>query len=178
MSWQNDSETMLRIILNDAGCGEREFSDERLQDLLITAAYLLPIELNFSTSYSVDIDARTVSPSPDDSTDGKDFIAFMVLKAACLADQGKFRTAALAQGVTARCGPAMIQTTNYGQYLATLLDRGPCASFAELTNEYNFSYEGSRIIRAVMTPFAANDYNPINHNINSSSDLQNEQRMR
>ncbi len=99
----------------------------------------------------------------------------MVLKAACLADQGSFRVAALSQGVSARCGPAVIQTSNYGQYLGVLLDKGPCASFEQLSNEYNFNYNGSLIIRAVMTPFAANDFNPL---IYSTLDLNNKHRLR
>ena len=48
----------------------------------------------------------------------------MVLKAACIADEGNFRTAALAQGVTARCGPAVLQTISYGQYFGTCLMQG------------------------------------------------------
>jgi hypothetical protein len=79
-----------------------------------------------------------------------------------LADEGNFRTAALAQGVSARIGPASLQTSSYGQYLGTLLNEGPCKAYSQLTEAYNMGYDGSKIIRAVMSPFVANDYDPIN----------------
>jgi hypothetical protein len=43
-----------------------------------------------------------------------------------------------------------------------LLTAGPCKSYDTLSNEYNFSYEGKQIIKAVMSPFAANDFDPGN----------------
>ena len=87
----------------------------------------------------------------------------MVLKAACIADEGNFRTAALAQGVTARIADQLsLQTSSYGQYLGTLLNQGPCKSYEELKKKYNFSYDGGRILRAVMSPFASNSFDPTN----------------
>ena len=112
MSWQNTSLIMLRTMLNDAGCdGNNTYSTQRLEDLLITSAYFLPIDINFNSSYAVDV-------------------------------------------------AASIQTGGYGAQLAVLLNEGPCKSFEELKKAYNFSYEGKKIIRAVMSPFVSNDYIP------------------
>ena len=178
-TWQNTSLLMLRTMLNDAGCGESKYSNDRLEDLLITAAYLLPIDVNFNTTYTIDVEAYTISPDPIGQTDGTDFISFMVLKAACIADEGNFRTSALLQGVSARCGPASITTANYGAYLKELLTAGPCKSYDNLSNEYNFSYEGKQIIKAVMSPFAANDFDPGNQlGQLGQADLQNPIRQR
>jgi len=178
-TWQNTSLLMLRTMLNDAGCGESKYSNDRLEDLLITSAYLLPIDVNFNTTYTVDVEAYTISPDPISQADGTDFISFMVLKAACIADEGNFRTAALLQGVSARCGPATITTSSYGGYLKELLTAGPCKSYDNLTNEYNFSYEGKAIIKAVMSPFAANDFDPSNQlGSIGAADLQNPIRQR
>ena len=152
---------MLRTMLNDAGCdGTNTYSTQRLEDLLITSAYFLPIDINFKSSYVVDVGAYTITPNPNDQDDGKEFISFMVLKAACLADEGAFRNAALLQGVTARLGPASLQTGSYGAQLAILLNEGPCKSFEELKKAYNFGYKGAQIIRAVMSPFVSNDFFP------------------
>jgi len=160
MSWQNDTQLMLRTMLNDAGCGgENRYSTQRLEELLITAAYFLPTEINFSSTYVISISTYAITPNPDDQSDGDELAAFMVLKAACLADEGNFRNAALLQGVNARVGPAHINTSTYGSHLATLLTEGPCKSFEELKKIYNFSYAGKKIIRAVMSPFAANSFN-------------------
>jgi|3_EtaG_2_1085321.scaffolds.fasta_scaffold00069_22 hypothetical protein len=160
-TWEQTGLLMLRAILNDAGCGTGTYTTKRLQDLLITAAYFLPIDINFTSTYTVDVEANTISPDPISTTaDGQEFINFMVLRAACLADEGNFRTNALMQGVKARCGPAVIELNKYGEFLAELLTAGPCAAYETLKKEYNFSYEGGTIIRAVMSPFASNDFDP------------------
>jgi len=171
---------MLRTMLNDAGCGgDNKYSTQRLEELLITSAYLLPLEINFDTTYTIDVGAYTISPNPDGESDGADLISFMVLKSACLSDESNFRTAALLQGVSARVGPAAIQTSTYGAQLATLLNEGPCKAFEELKKEYNFSYDGKKIIRAVMTPFASNSFNPTNMlGSMGEADLQNPIRNR
>ena len=160
MSWQNTSLLMLRTMLNDAGVSEMRYSTQRLEELLITSAYFLPLEINFNSIYLIDVGAYTITPDPSAETDGDEFISFMVLKAACIADEGNFRNAALLQGVNARVGPAHINTSSYGSHLTTLLTEGPCKAFQELRSEYNFSYEGKKIIRAVMSPFAANKFDP------------------
>lgn len=159
-TWQNTSLTMLRTILNDAGCSNSDYTTSRLEELLITAAYFLPLDINFNNSYTVNVETKSISPNPISQTDGTEFISFMVLKAACMVDQSNFRNAALLQGVTARCGPAVLQTNAYGQYLKDLLTNGPCKSYEDLKQEYNFSYAGRGIIRAVMSPFVSNDFFP------------------
>ncbi len=181
MTWQNTSLIMLRTMLNDAGCSTVKYTPQRLDDLLITSAYFLPIEINFNSSFVVNVETRTVTPDPGLTTtsDGDEFISFMVLKAACIADEGNFRTAALSQGVMARCGPAVLQTSSYGQYLGTLLNEGPCKSYEELKKRYNFSYNGGKILRAVMSPFAANSFDPTNMlGSMGEADLQNPIRRR
>tara|TARA_R110000751_G_scaffold69663_1_gene141379 strand:- start:1375 stop:1893 length:519 start_codon:yes stop_codon:yes gene_type:complete len=161
MSWQNSSLIILRTMLNDADCdGTNTYSTQRLEDLLITSAYFLPIDINFKSSYVVDVSAYSITPNPDSQDDGKEFISFMVLRAACLADEGAFRNAALLQGVTARLGPASLQTASYGAQLAILLNEGPCRAFEELKKAYNFGYKGAQTIQAVMSPFASNDFFP------------------
>ena len=161
-TWQNTSLILFRTMLNDAGCDAVSYPPQRLSDLLITAAYFLPLDINFSTAFVVDVEARTITPNPIDQTDGDEFINFMVLRAACMADEGNFRTAALAQGVSARLGPASLQTSNYGQYLHMLLKEGPCRTYERLVEIYNVSYEGSKVIRAVLSPFVSNNYDPSN----------------
>jgi hypothetical protein len=163
MSWQNTSLLMLRTMLNDAGVSETRYSTQRLEELLITGAYFLPLEINFNSAYTVNVSTYTIAPDPGSSgapADGEEFISFMVLKAACIADEGNFRNAALLQGVNARVGPAHINTSAYGSHLTTLLTEGPCKAFQDLKERYNFSYEGKKIIRAVMSPFAANKFDP------------------
>ena len=77
-TWQNTSLIMLRTMLNDAGCDDVRYPPQRLSDLLITGAYFLPLDINFSTDFVVDVEARTITPNPIDQTDGDEFINFMV----------------------------------------------------------------------------------------------------
>lgn len=178
-TWQQTSIIMLRAMLNDAGCGEAAYSTTRLEQLLITAAYFIPIEIEFNTVYTVNVESQTITPNPIEQDDGADFISFMVLKAACLLDESAFRTAALMQGIMARCGPAMLQTSNYGQYLKELLTEGPCKSYQTLSESYNFNYDSRSIIRAVMSPFASNNFDPgIQGGGTSMLDIQNPYRSR
>ena len=164
MTWQNTSLIMLRTMLNDAGCSTVKYTPQRLDDLLITSAYFLPIEINFNSSFVVNVETRTVTPDPGLTT---------------TTDEGNFRTAALSQGVMARCGPAVLQTSSYGQYLGTLLNEGPCKSYEELKKRYNFSYNGGKILRAVMSPFASNSFDPTNMlGSMGEADLQNPIRRR
>ena len=162
MSWKTIGRTMLRTMLNDPSSST--YTDSRLNSLLSTSAYFLPVEVNFATDYTVDVTLETVTPDPATvSLDGIDFISLVVLKAACMADTGNFRTRALLQGVTARLGPASLQTSSYGVQLGALLNLGPCQTYEELKNEYNFSYKGKQIIRVLMSPFVSNDYDPTSH---------------
>lgn len=160
MSWKNTALIMLRTMLNDANCCSEDHTDSRLMELLITAAYINPIEINFKNDYTVSIENQSITPDPSTQEDGREFISFMVLKAACMTDLSNFRTAALLQGVSARCGPATITTSNYGAYLKELLKEGPCKSYDTLVERYNLSYDNAKIIRAVMSPFASNDFDP------------------
>ena len=179
MSWQNTSLIMLRTLLNDASCSTEKYTDDRLMDLLLTSAYIIRIDINFNTTFTVNVGKQTISPNPETQTDGDEFISFMVLKAACLTDESNFRTAALLQGVSARCGPATLTTSNYGGYLKELLTAGPCKCYETLSDQYNFSYEGKRIIKSVMSPFAANDFDPSNQlGQLGAADLQNSFRQR
>ena len=69
-TWQNTSLIMLRTMLNDAGCGETKYTNNRLENLLITAAYFLPIDINFNSTYIVDVEKNTISPDPISKDDG------------------------------------------------------------------------------------------------------------
>lgn len=159
-TWQNTAITILRTMLDDSGC-TNTYTDKRLEELLISAAYFLPLKINFVTSYTINVETKIISPDPIETTeDGSEFINFMILRAACILDESSFRSAALLQGVSARLGPAAIQTNGYGTLLKEFLDKGPCKMFEELTQTYNFNYTNKGIVRAILSPFAANDYYP------------------
>ena len=63
-----------------------------------------------------------------------------------------------------------ITLDSYRQYLGTLLNEGPCKTYSKLVELYNMGYDGAKIIRAVMSPFVANDYNPLGAGGSTSND--------
>jgi hypothetical protein len=155
MAWQDTAVPILRTLLNDAGCGEKTYSESRLEELCIASAHFNVQELPFSTDYTISIPDATITPDPESDVE---FINFMVLRAACIADQGTFRERALLAGLEARCGPAILKTMQHVGGFQTLLTEGPCKAFEELKQDYIFG--NTDIIRAVLSPFVGNEFQP------------------
>lgn len=162
MSWQDESLTMLRVLLNDLDCDNQVYSDNRLEEILVVAARYVDQELNLSTDYVVSVSDRTITPDPTDSdtTNNRVFLNMMVLKAACLSDWSIFRTKALLAGVEAKCGPATISTLKHIDGFKELLTQGPCAAYEKLKKEQSFGR--TDVIIAIMSPFVSNNFDPQN----------------
>ena len=114
MAWQTDLVTMLRNVIFDVDDTNYTYTDNRLKEMLVVSAHLVNQEIAFDTDYTITISKTGISPDPTDSTDANSgaFQNFVVLKAACLADQSTLRTKALAAGVSAKLGPASISTNS------------------------------------------------------------------
>lgn len=148
----------LRSLINDLA-DTQEFSDDRLRQMLIIAAYQVNVEIDLETDYDVDIVAQTISPDPSDDDI---FNNFVLLKAACILDQGRFRTKAALSGLRAKCGPVEMQTLNHLQGFKDLIDFGPCKSYETLKNE--FSFNKTSHIKAILSPFINSNFDPTYHN--------------
>lgn len=155
--WTNDLVIMLRSLINDLDSSDYRYTDSRLQQLLVVAAMYVEQEIDFDTDYTIDVSGISISPDPVVAGDTV-FSNFVVLKAACLADQGLYRTKALAAGIKARLGPAQLETVEHLSGFKELLTSGPCASYATLKKEYEF---GDNLgIRAILSPFISNNFDP------------------
>ena len=160
MAWQTDLVTMLRNVIFDVDSTNYTYTDNRLKEMLVVSAQLVTQEIAFDTDYTVTISTTGISPDPTDSTDAnsKAFENFIVLKAACLADQSTLRTKALAAGVSIKLGPAAISTSNNLKGFETLLTQGPCSAYSELKWEYEMG--NAKAIRAILSPFVGNTFDP------------------
>ncbi len=156
--WKDEMVTMLRVLINDLS-DEPTYSDSRLRQLLVVAARYVLQDMDFDTTYTVTITVPNISPDPTaDATKDEAFANFVVLKAACLSDQSLFRTKALMEGVTARCGPASLSIVGHLPGFKQLLTQGPCAAYEEFKRQY---YLGeARGVRAIMSPFVGNNFDP------------------
>jgi len=160
MAWETDLVTMLRNVIFDVDSTDYTYSDNRLKEMLVVSAHLVTQEIAFDTDYTITISTTGISPDPTDSTDANSvaFRNFLVLKAACLADQSSLRTKALSAGVSARLGPAAITTNPSVRGFDLLMKEGPCASYADLKWEYEIG--NAKAIRAILSPFVGNTFDP------------------
>ena len=159
MAWETDLVTMLRNVIFDVDSTDYTYTDARLKEMLVVSAQLVTQEIKLDNHYTITISSTGISPDP---TSVSDTAAqnFFVLKAACLADQSSLRTKALSAGVSARLGPAAITTNPSVRGFDLLMKEGPCAAYEDLKWEYELG--DAKAIRAILSPFVGNTFDPRN----------------
>ena len=155
MSWQSTMTAMLRVLINDLDC--RTFTDGRLEQVLAVAAKYVQQDLVLDNVYTIDVEIPDITPDPTEINDSA-YVNFVVLKAACISDQGVYRTKAVIEGVKASLGPAALSVGGNLKGFQTLLEKGPCATYEQMKQEYNFG--NSNIVAAVLSPFSGNNFDP------------------
>lgn len=109
MVWQNEMVRVLRYLIDDINSST--YSDSRLEETIIVAAQLLIDDIDFDNTYTIDVDALTLSPDPTElSTKDNDFINLVSLKAACIVLGSEAKTLA-SQSYVIKDGPSSIDTT-------------------------------------------------------------------
>ncbi len=157
MSWPTTMTTLLRVIINDID--STEYTDARLKTLLVNAAQLVNMDIRPSIAYTVDIVNETLSPDPTEEASKDDiFTNLVVLKAGCLVDHGTYRTKILLAGLSAKLGPAILETGKYADNFKNLLEVGACEMYRLAKDDYLFG--GGNVCRAILSPFVGNDFDP------------------
>ena len=156
MAWQDDMTQMLRILIFDIE-STPTYSDARLEEMIVTASHLVIQDINFSTDYTVSIMSQSITPDPTTSDD-TEFVNFVVLKAACIADQSTLRSKVNSAGVSVKLGPASISNGTNLRGHEVLLNQGPCAAYDEMKWEYELG--NANAIRAILSPFVGNNFDP------------------
>ncbi len=159
-TWQDEMALMLRIIIGDMS-NSPTYTNLRLEQLLAVSAHFVIQELDFDNTYTVSISPVSISPNPI-GTGETAFTNFVVLKAACLADQSTFRTKALVSGVRAKCGPAVLETLKHIDGFKELLTVGPCAAYEKLKE--NWIFGNAELVKAILSPFVGNNFDPMSLN--------------
>ena len=159
MAWQDEMVVMLRVMIDDLG-DSPTYSDARLEQMLSLSAKYVQEEIYFVVTYTIDVSDASISPDPTLTASlDTSFTNFTVLKAACLADWGTFRQKALLAGVKARCGPAILETMDHIVGFRELITSGPCAAYETL--KVNYQFGNTENIRAVLSPFRGNNFDPL-----------------
>ena len=107
MAWQTEMTSLLRYVINDTDTSKQEFTDDRLQNLLVSAAHLTLGVVDFPRDYSIDIPASGITPDPTSGTRDNSFVNLVVLRAACLLANGEYRSASN-KGITIKDGPSSV----------------------------------------------------------------------
>jgi len=156
MSWHNELITITRTLINDLD-EPYDYSDSRVQQILVVAAKYLQFDINLDYDYTIDVTNATISPDPSEKNDAT-FISMVCLKAACIIDQGTFRTKSALEGIRTALGPASIGIGGSLAGWQAIIDHGACGLYEELTSHWDV--KNATAIRAVLSPFVGNKFDP------------------
>jgi hypothetical protein len=156
MAWNTEIPMIVRVLINDMS-DNPTYSDERLQQVIAVSAKYVQFDVVLDHTYNVDVINPAISPDPTDNNDDI-FISLVSLKAACIIDQSALRTRAAAEGIRAALGPAMLSVNGSLDGFIAILDKGPCASYDELTSHWDV--KEATAIRAILGPFVGNKFDP------------------
>lgn len=150
MSWDTTMTIMLRTLIGDFDA--TEFTDTRLQQIIVVAAQYVNDDIELDTDYTITIPTPNISPDPTTSTPPDDtFVNISVLKAACIIDVGSLRAAALTSGLEAKCGPAVMKTLKGTEGYTSLMENGYCKTYSQAIDQFNFGNAGWA--RGILSPF-------------------------
>ena len=116
MPWQIDMNLMLRSLIGDLDSSK--YTDERLKQLLCVGAYNVYTRVDFSTTYTINVAEKSISPDPIDGAD-LDFVLLSVYKTAVIILGSEVKTEA-ANAISIKDGPSSIDLRTVTSSLNTL----------------------------------------------------------
>lgn len=164
MSWKNDLTLMLRSIIGDLD--SEKYTDERLEQLLVVAAYATATDTPFLTDYEVSVGSVTINPDPIKNGD-KNFSVLTVLRAACILIGSEVRTES-SNAISIKDGPSAIDLRGVSQNLQVLYDK-LCKQYEDFLYDYMVNHPNGADAAgiAVLSP-----YSPASMTMNAYSDVR------
>jgi hypothetical protein len=156
MSWNIEIPIMVRTLINDT-TNPPLYSDERLLQVIAVAARYVQFDVVLDHAYNINVANPAISPDPTIDNDSI-FISLVSLKAACIIDQSVLRTKAAMEGIRAALGPAQLSVAGSLSGLKLIIEEGPCAAYDELVSHWDV--KEATAIRAVLSPFVGNNFDP------------------
>lgn len=135
MAWESECVRILRYLIDDLGTSP-DYSDTRLQETFIVAAQLVKQEVEFTTTYSIDVDQLLLSPDPTDSPKDNAFINLVCLKAGCIITRSEMRAKAKTGGILVKDGQSTINTQGQIDGYKVLLEKGLCQEYESAKKDY------------------------------------------
>ena len=156
MAWQDEMIITTRVLINDLE-SPPEFSDDRIEQILVVAGKYVQFDINLDHAYNIDVVNRSITPDPTSDNDSI-FISLACLKAACIIDQGNLRTKAALEGIRTALGPANLSFGGSLTGWQAIIDHGACALYEELTSHWDV--RSASAWAAVLSPFVNNRFDP------------------
>lgn len=146
MTWQTEMVQLVRTLINDLG--SVTYSDATLKSFIVGSAQLLLKEVDFDTTYTIDLVTPSISPDPTTQSPKDDnFINTVCLKASVLILFGELKTAA-AEGIRVTDGPSTIDMT--GAYAST---KGLYDTLLQMFERSKIELKMGNAGKVVITPF-------------------------
>lgn len=153
MAWQTEAVEILRALIDDMDDDNPTFDDDRLERLLMVAAFQVNNTFTFENDYTVDISEQSISPDPTEPTTREPaFVNLMCLKAACIIERGKAMTAT-DKAIAGKEFYSSVDLRGVAAAKKALLDKGGyCVAYNEESDA--FLVDGmSQLGAAIMSPF-------------------------
>ena len=147
MAWTTDLVLVFRSLIGDLDSSS--FTDDRLKQILVVAAYNVQNDADFNVTYTVDVSAKTISPDPY-TTNDVDFSTLTVYKAACILLGSEVKTEA-ANSIMIKDGPSQIDLRGVTQSLNVMYS-DLCKKYDDLLNSYQ--YNNTLVGQAVLGPYS------------------------
>lgn len=150
-SWEQTMILMLRSLIGDLD--ETTYTDARLKQVLVIAAYDVNASADFLHDYAVDVANMTISPDPVDAGD-QDFAVLTVYKAACILIGSEVKTQSL-NAIAIKDGPSSIDLRGVSGSLSGL-QKDICGKYDDMLNKYRFEKGngGSPLGEAILGPYS------------------------
>lgn len=154
--WTDVAVPILRVMINDMNETSYTYTDAKLEQVLLASAYMLVMEIDLASTYTVSMVSESISPDPESDIG---FINLLVLKSVVFIKNNEAK-AAQSLGVTVTDGPSSI--SGKGKLEAIIADaKLATAKYDKVKLEYLAG--NSKAGEAVMTPFT-NENVPIQDN--------------
>ena len=152
MSWQGQMSTVVRHLISDVDPSAYTFSPSRIETSILVAAQLTIMNVDFSNTYTINVEACSLSPDPTD-TDTRDeaFIALIGLRASCIIVGSEIRKES-GNAISIKDGPSAIDLRGVTQTLAVL--------YKDLCDKYEHSMLEYRAGNSVVGQSILGPYSP------------------
>lgn len=149
MSWQGQMTTIVRHLISDVEA--TDFTDLRLETTILVAAQLTVIEVDFTNTYTINVEGCTLSPDPtDEDTQDDPFVALVCLRAACIIVGSEIRKES-GNAISIKDGPSAIDLRGVTATLSDLM-KSLCARYDQTLLQHK---AGSSVAgHAILTPYS------------------------